>query len=116
MSVSAAHTAAFRREVPPEGRVWAIRDSRGFPAPQTSAGTRAMPFWSKPSRARRVVAAVGGYQGFDVVEIPVSDWLDSWLPGLRRDGLLVGINWAGPRATGFDLTPAQVAGWFAELP
>ncbi|WP_067496818.1 DUF2750 domain-containing protein [Actinoplanes sp. TFC3] len=116
MSVSAAHTAAFRREVPQEGRVYAIRDPRGFPAPRAADGSRAMPFWSKQSRARRVVGAVPAYQGFDVVEIPVSDWLDSWLPGLRRDDLLVGVNWAGARATGFDLTPAQVAGWFAELP
>jgi hypothetical protein len=116
MSLSAAHTAAFRREVPCEGRVWSIRDSRGFPAPRASDGTRALPFWSKQSRANRVVAAVDAYRTFDVVEVPVSDWLDSWLPGLRRDGLLVGVNWAGARATGFDLTPAQVASWFAELP
>ncbi|GAA2571260.1 DUF2750 domain-containing protein [Winogradskya consettensis] len=111
MSLSAAHKAAFRREVPQEGRVWSIRDSHGFPAPGG-----ALPFWSKQSRAKRIVGAVEAYQGFEVVEIPVSDWLDSWLPGLRRDDLLVGVNWAGPHATGFDLTPAQVAGWFEELP
>ena len=35
---------------------------------------------------------------------------------LQRDGLLVGVNWAGARATGFDMAPTQVAGWFAELP
>ncbi|MFI5936855.1 DUF2750 domain-containing protein [Actinoplanes sp. NPDC051494] len=116
MSLSAAHTAAFRREVPLEGRVWSIRDSRGYPAPQGADGTRAMPFWSKQSRAKRVVSTVGAFQGFDVVEIPVSDWLDSWLPGLRRDDVLVGVNWAGTRATGYDLMPAQVAAWFEELP
>jgi hypothetical protein len=75
-----------------------------------------MPFWSKPTRAERVIGAVAAFRGFDVVEIPVDDWLDSWLPGLQRDGLLVGVNWAGARATGFDLAPVQVAGWFAELP
>jgi len=116
MSLSAAHAAAFRREVPGEGRVWSIRDSGGFPAPADASGVRAMPFWSKQSRAQRVVSAVPAYRGFDVVEIPVSDWLDSWLPGLQRDGLLVGVNWAGARATGFDMTPTQLAGWFAELP
>jgi uncharacterized protein DUF2750 len=116
MSLSAAHAAAFRREVPGEGRVWSIRDSGGFPAPADADGVRAMPFWSKKSRAQRVVTAVPAYRDFDVVEIPVSDWLDSWLPGLQRDGLLVGVNWAGARATGLDLTPTQLAGWFAELP
>lgn len=116
MSLSAAHSAAFRREVPGEGRVWTIRDARGHPAPQDPGGRRAMPFWSKPSRAERVVGAVPAYRAFDVVEIPVDDWLDSWLPGLQRDGLLVGVNWAGARATGFDVAPTEVAGWFAELP
>ncbi len=114
MSLSAAHSAAFRREVPREGRVWSIRDAVGHPAPPDPDGRRAMPFWSKSSRAERVVGAVAAYRSFDVVEIPVDDWLDSWLPGLQSDGLLVGVNWAGARATGFDLTPAQVAGWFAE--
>jgi hypothetical protein len=116
MSLSAAHSAAFRREVPREGRVWSIRDATGHPAPRDAAGSRAMPFWSKRSRAERVVGAVPAYRGFDIVEIPVRDWLDSWLPGLRRDGLLVGVNWAGSRATGFDLPPDQVSGWFAESP
>ena len=85
MSLSAAHSAAFRREVPLEGRVWSIRDSGGFPAPRGTDGTRAMPFWSKRSRAERIVGAVGAYRGFEVVEIPVAEWLGSWLPGLDRD-------------------------------
>ena len=116
MSLSAAHAAAFRREVPREGRVWSVRDAAGHPAPPDPAGRRAMPFWSKPSRAAHVIDAVPAYRGLAVVEIPVDDWLDSWLPGLQRDGLLVGVNWAGARATGFDLAPTRIAGWFAELP
>jgi hypothetical protein len=116
MSLSAAHSAAFRREVPQEGRVWSIRDARGYPAPRDPSGNRAMPFWSKASRAKRVVSTVAAYRGFDVVEIPAGDWLDNWLPGLQRDGLLIGVNWAGARATGYDVAPTQVAGWFAELP
>jgi hypothetical protein len=112
MSLSGAHTAAFRREVPQEGRVWSIRDARGFPAPANAGGTRAMPFWSKPTRAQRVVGQVEAYRDFEVVEIGVGDWLGSWLPGLERDGLLVGVNWAGARATGFDMAPTQVADWF----
>ncbi|MET8153410.1 DUF2750 domain-containing protein [Actinoplanes sp. NPDC049668] len=115
MSLSAAHSAAFRREVPQERRVWSIRDAAGFPAPRDAAGNRAMPFWSKPTRAGRVLDTVAAYRGFEVVEIPVHDWLDGWLPGLRRDGLLVGVNWAGPLATGYDVAPARVAGWFDEL-
>jgi len=116
MSLSGAHRAAFRREVPQEGRVFSIRDKGGFPAPKDNGGQRALPFWSKSSRAKKVVDQVAAYRGFDVVEIDVDDWLERWLPELVSDGYLVGINWAGARATGYDMAPAQVIGWFAEQP
>jgi hypothetical protein len=35
-----------------------------------------------------------------VVKISWPDFRDRWRPGLERDGLLVGINWSGPRAHG----------------
>ena len=109
MSFSGAHRAAFRREATQDGRVFSLRDAAGCPVPE-----RALPFWSKASRAERVVTHVPAYRGFDVVEIGIADFLDRWLPGLDTAGLLAGINWAGPRATGYDIAPARVAGWFAE--
>ncbi|GAA2630357.1 DUF2750 domain-containing protein [Paractinoplanes durhamensis] len=116
MSLSGAHRAAFRREVSAEGRVFAIRDPSGFPAPADPDGAhRAVPFWSKPTRAQLVVKHVTAYQGFEVVPISVDDWLSNWMVSLEHDGLLVGVNWAGARATGYDLTPGQVLRWFAEL-
>src|SRR4051812_21907770 len=114
MSLSGAHRAAFRRESAREGRVFAIRDAQGYPAPADDGGQRAIPFWSKPTRAQRVVDQVPAYHGFEVVTITMDDWLDGWLACLQRDGMLVGVNWAGARATGFDLTPGQVPGWFAD--
>jgi uncharacterized protein DUF2750 len=113
MSLSGAHRAAFRREVPQEDRVWSIRDERGFPAPKDPAGNRALPFWSKPSRVTRVIDQVPVYGRFDIVEIRLDDWLDRWLPWLQRDGLLVGVNWSGSRATGYDMSATQVGDWFS---
>ena len=114
MSVSGAHRSAFRREVTKEGRVFAIRDADGYPAPVDTDGHRAVPFWSKPTRAQRVVAHVDAYRGFEVVPLAVDDWMTGWLSSLERAGMLVGVNWAGVRATGYDMTPAQVLRWFAE--
>lgn len=115
MSLSGAHRAAFRREATQEGRVFSIRDVGGYPAPADGEGRRAVPFWSKPTRAQRVVGQVAAYHGFEVVVVAVDDWLTGWLPSLDRDGLLVGLNWAGARATGYDMTPAQVVRWFADV-
>jgi hypothetical protein len=108
VTVSAAQAAAFYREAVDGGEVWAVRDQEGYPAPKNPAGQRAMPFWSKESRAARVVAQVPAYRGFDVVRIPLDEWRDEWLPNLARDGLLVGLNWSGPRATGYDMEPSRV--------
>lgn len=113
MSLSGAHKAAFRREVEQDGRVFSIRDAQGYPAPADDSGHRSVPFWSRPTRARRVAGQVDAYRDFEVVSIELDDWLDGWLPCLERDGLLAGVNWAGVHATGFDMTPGQVADWFA---
>jgi hypothetical protein len=116
MSLSGAHRAAFRREAGREGRVFSIRDPEGMPAPAGDDGRRAVPFWSKPTRAGRVVDQVAAYRGFEVLAVDVDEWLDQWLPRLEKDGMLVGVNWSGARATGYDLTPAQVRQWFADEP
>lgn len=115
MSLSGAHRAAFRREVTQQGHVFAIRDPEGFPAPAGDDGRRAVPFWSKPTRAQLIVQHVPAYRGFEVVPIPVEEWLSTWMTRLEHDSLLVGVNWAGVKATGYDLTPGQVLHWFAEL-
>ncbi|MEZ2370353.1 DUF2750 domain-containing protein [Arthrobacter sp. RCC_34] len=107
MSISAAHASAFYREVIEHQEVWTVRDQNGFPAPEGSDGHRTMPFWSLLSRAERVITSIPAYRDFEVVSLPLERWTEDWLPGLDRDGILVGLNWSGPRATGFDV-PAQV--------
>ncbi|KAF0833252.1 uncharacterized protein DUF2750 [Ornithinibacter aureus] len=108
MSVSAAHASAFYAEAAEHQRVWGIRDGGGFPAPLNGDGERAMPFWSLRSRAERVVSTVPAYAAFEVVEVPLDAFLTRWLPGLERDGLRVGLNWSGSRATGYDMAPPDV--------
>jgi hypothetical protein len=40
---------------------------------------------------------------------PLAEWRARRLPGLSKDGLRVGLNWSGNRATGDDLEPSDVA-------
>ena len=87
--------------------MWTIRDGRGFPAPMTRDG-RAQPFWSSRSRAERVIATVPAYRGFEPVEVPWAAFSSEWVSDLTRDGIRVGLNWSGPRATGYDLTAQEV--------
>jgi hypothetical protein len=108
-SVAAATVCydAFVREVAAQSRVWTLRDSGGIPTATGSNGT-AMPFWSSLSRVEQVIATVPAYSDFEPSELSWDRFRDRWLPGLERDGLLVGINWSGPRALGYDLEPQEV--------
>lgn len=108
MSVAAAQADAFYREFLADGVVFTVRDAGGFPAPVNGSGQRTQPFWSKRSRAQRIVDTVADYRDFEVVEIDGERWRERWLPGLEADGILVGLNWSGRGATGYDLTTADV--------
>jgi hypothetical protein len=68
-----------------------------------------MPFWRSRSRAQLITKRVNSYKGFEPVQLGLDAFLDDWLPGLRKDGLLVGLNWSGARATGYDVPPTDVA-------
>jgi uncharacterized protein DUF2750 len=108
MSQSASQAAAFYRDVAEHRRVWTIRDAGGCPAPVGDRGLRSMPFWSSASRAQKVVDEVAAYSCFQIVELGWVEFRDRWLPGLARDGLLVGLNWSGVSATGYDVEAAAV--------
>lgn len=108
MSISAAQAIHFYQEVILHQQVWGIRDSGGFPAPRNGDGERSMPFWSLRSRAEKVISSIPAYSAFEVEEIPVGVWRTRWIDGLDRDGILVGLNWSGDRATGYDIQPLEV--------
>src|SRR5215831_9611475 len=108
MSQAASQASAFYHEVAKQGRLWTIKDSVGFPAPRNSSGKRAQPFWSSLARAQRIIANVPAYRDFEPHELAWSEFCERWLPGLTRDGILVGVNWSGTRAVGYDVSPAEV--------
>jgi hypothetical protein len=104
MSTTAAQAAAFFKEVGVAGSVWTIEDDAGIPAPVGADGNRVMPFWSRESRALRIIAESHAYAGFRPREVSRTDFESRWLPGLVQDGLLIGVNWTGERATGFEFS------------
>jgi hypothetical protein len=108
MSQSASEAAVFYRQVAKERRVWTVMDSGGFPAPKTSSGERAQPFWSSLSRVEKIIQTVPDYAGFSPHEISWSDFVNKWVPGLAKDRIVVGVNWSGLRAVGYDVEPERV--------
>lgn len=90
-----------------------MEDANGIPAPLVDGGRRAMPFWSTRQRVERVISAVPAYAGFVPRRLSLAEFESRWLAGMERDGLLVGINWSGAGATGYDVEPATVAEWLS---
>ena len=80
----------------------------GYPAPKTATGRRAQPFWSSRSRAEKVIATVAAYATFRPEAVAWEEFCHTWVSDLEHDGLPVGVNWGEPRATGFDLEPAEL--------
>ncbi|MGC3990234.1 MAG: DUF2750 domain-containing protein [Chthoniobacteraceae bacterium] len=108
MSQSASQAAVFYRDVAAGRRVWTVKDDGGFPAPKTSGGERVQPFWSSLSRVERIIKTVPAYAGFRPALASWEEFRDRWIPGLTKDGLKIGVNWSGARATGYDVEPATV--------
>jgi hypothetical protein len=98
----------FYKQVAASRVVWTIRDDAGIPVPQSDEDHRVMPFWSSRALAELIVKNVPDYHGFYPIEIAWQDFMDKWLPGLIKDGLLAGINWSGSDASGFDISPAEL--------
>ena len=64
-----------------------------------------MPFWSTLSRVQRINCCVPAYKHFEPLELSWDEMRDIWLPDLKKSGILVGVNWSGKQATGYDVTP-----------
>jgi hypothetical protein len=108
MSQAASQAAAFYEEVARTREVWTIRDEGGFPAPLTQTGQRAQPFWSSLSRVETITKRVPAYAGFHAVKISWKEFRDEWLPDFAREGILIGVNWSGSKATGYEVEPESV--------
>lgn len=108
MGQSASQAAAFYKEVGKNKKLWTCKDEGGVPAPLKSDGRRAMPFWSSLSRVQKIIKTVPAYKVFEPLELSWESFVKDWAPGLKKDGLLVGLNWSGANATGYDIEPNDV--------
>jgi len=108
MTQAASQAWAFYRDVAKSRTVWTVRDEGGFPAPKSAEGKRSQPFWSSLSRVQKIIKTVPAYAGFEPYEISWCEFCRKWVPRLINEGLLVGVNWSGKRARGYDRDPQRV--------
>ncbi|WP_405810995.1 DUF2750 domain-containing protein [Streptomyces sp. NBC_00210] len=83
-----------------------MRDDEGSPAPLAADGTRSLPYWSTSARAAQAAKIWGN--GLRVESMSLDAWRDSELTTAAGEGLLIGVNWSGPRLVGWSFTPVEV--------
>lgn len=108
MSQSSLQANRFYREVAKNKILWTIKDKKGFPAPVNREGRRIIPFWSQLETVEKIIKGIPAYNGFIPHKLNWSEFVSKWLPGMIKDRMLVGLNWSGEKATGYDCEPLEV--------
>ena len=100
---------AFCREVLASGEVFLIEHELRGPATwPLAASQHARPVWSSRRRIRAMLDGPLAGPGLVIAPHTWEEFRDVLLPGIAEAGLLVGLNWSGPRARGYNLDPADV--------
>jgi hypothetical protein len=104
---AAVQAHAFYRQVAETGKLWMLSGPSGGAATIRSGNGRVMPLWSSKSRIEKIIASVDGYSRNGILETTWSRFKREWVPTLVEEGVLVGVNWAGPNANGYEM-PVEV--------
>jgi hypothetical protein len=79
----------FVKKVADENTVWSLRHADGWALASNDEGASLVPVWPHPSYAE--ICAGGNWADYGAVEIPLSVWLDRWIPGMLKDARQVAV-------------------------
>jgi hypothetical protein len=65
-------------------------------------GSEVVPFWSSRTRLQSIAKAHPKYAARQITEYSLADF-EAWLSQFESDGVLIGVNWSGPRLTGYNV-------------
>ena len=105
MSNASAQAHQFYRDVAKNRELWTVRKGDIFAKIPLRDGKIATPVWSSLSRIERVIQSIPVYAGSQPVRITFEDFVRDWIPQIRQEGGLLGVNWSGPSLRGFNIEP-----------
>ena len=105
---SQANHARFLERVRASGQVWGLRSADGWAVCPSNAekDMDVLVFWSDKAYAARHVR--DEWAEYVPTAISLDDFLGKWLPGMARDGVLVGTNWDA-NLFGAESAPVELA-------
>jgi Protein of unknown function (DUF2750) len=102
-----ANYSHFVKRVRSSGAVWGLRDLKGWAiCPSNECDRDVYTFWSDKAYAER--HCNGPWGNFTPISIALDAFLKIWLPGLQRDGHLVGVQF-NLELAGLEVEPSKLA-------
>ncbi len=108
MSQAASQASKFYRDVSVTHKLWTIRKGEVYATLINPEGRIVVPFWSSLSRVKRIIKMVEVYADSEPFEVIWDNFKKLWVPDLNEKGWLVGVNWSGKKAIGYDMEPDLV--------
>lgn len=97
----------FINEIIEQQKIWTIECEDGVPI-TTSDGEDSMPFWSSELRTKEIINSVDFYHKYKTLKISLEDFINNWLPNLKKDALVVGANLRGKSLIGPNWNPKEL--------
>ena len=85
--------------------LWGLKDKNGWVTAEDDEGEKSIPFWPHEEYAR--LCANGSWQGNDPTPIELSVFIEKWLPGMEKDGLLVAV-FPTPSEKSLQISPSKL--------
>lgn len=102
-----ANYSRFINRVRSSGTVWGLKNPDGWAiCPSNERDCDLYVFWSDEAYAKQ--HCKGGWANYNPAPIALDSFLRNWLPGLARDGHLVGVQFNSDLA-GLELEPSKLA-------
>lgn len=98
----------FVRDVKLTGLVWGLKTDRGWAVCDSAEyeETEVYPFWSDEAEAG--IHCTEEWADYVPTKLALDRFIDTWLPGMSEDGVLVGTNWDA-ELTGLEVDPDVLA-------
>ena len=79
----------FVKRVADWEELWGLKDNDGWVTSVNNAGEKSIPFWPHPEYAH--MCAEGSWERNLSTRIDLQAFMEKWLPGMERDGILVAV-------------------------
>lgn len=95
----------FVKRVADWEEVWSLQDINGWVSSENDEGIKSIPVWPHPEYAK--LCADEHWKGNNPSSIELQVFIEKWLPGMEKDGLLVAV-FPTPSGKSVQVSPTEL--------